>query len=76
MKATEGTKMFNLGLYWRYVRISPKHLWRAVFQCATEIVKELLRHHHGGGAKVNESDVETFINDDVLILYVSVKDAF
>lgn len=58
-----------------YIRISLEHLWRAVLQRATEIVKELLRHHRGGGAKVNESDVETFVDDDVLILYVSVKDA-
>lgn len=75
MKGTEGTKMFNFELYCRYIRISLEHLWRAVLQRATEIVKELIRHHHGGGAKVNESDMETFVDDDVLILYVSVKDA-
>lgn len=66
---TEGTKLFL------YIRISLEHLWRAVLQRATEVVKELLRRHRGCGAKVNESDVETFVDDDVLILYVSVKDA-
>lgn len=75
MQGTEGTKIFNFELYCRYIRISLEHLWRAVFQRAAEIVKELLRCHHGGGAKVNEPDVETFVDDDVLILYVSVKDA-
>lgn len=70
----EGTKMFNFEFYCRYIRISLEHLWRAVLQRATEVVKELLRHHHSSGAKVNESDVETFVDDDVLILYVSVKD--
>lgn len=68
MKGTEETKRCNLELYGRYIRISLEHLWRAVLQRATEIVKELPRHHHGCGAKVNQSNVETFVNNDVLIL--------
>lgn len=76
MKSTEGTKIFNLKHYSGYIRISLEHLWRAVLQRAIEIVKELLRHHHGSRAKVNQPDVETLVDDDVLILYVSVKDAF
>lgn len=67
-------EMFNLDINCRYIRISLEHLWGAVLQRTTEIVKELLRPHHGGRAKVNESDVETFIDDDVFILNVSVKD--
>lgn len=67
-------EMFNLELNWSYIRISLEHLWGAVLQSTTEIVKELLRTHHGSRAKVNESDVETFIDDDVFILDVSVKD--
>lgn len=66
-------KIFNLKLHCRYIRISLEHLWGAVLQRTTEIVKEFLRPHHGCRAKVNESDVETFVNDDVFILYVSVK---
>lgn len=57
-----------------YIRISLKHLWGAVLQCATEVVKELLLSHHGSGAKVDQSNVETSVDDDVLILYVPVKD--
>lgn len=58
-----------------YVRISLKHLRGAVLQCATEIVKELVGSHHGSRAKVYQSNVETFVNDDVLVFYVPVKDA-
>lgn len=57
-----------------YIRISLKHLWGAVLQCATEIVKKLLRSHHGSRAKVDQSNMETFVDDDVLILYVPVED--
>ena len=57
-----------------YVRISLKHFRGAVFQRATESVKELLRSHHGSRAKVYQPNVETFVNDDVLIFYVPVKD--
>lgn len=57
-----------------YVRISLKHFRGAVFQRAAESVKELLRSHHGSRAKVYQSNVETFVNDDVLIFYVPVKD--
>ena len=57
-----------------YLRISLKHLRGAVLQCATEIVKELPGSHHGSGAEVYQSNVETFVNDDVLIFYVPVKD--
>lgn len=59
-----------------YVRVSLKHLWGAVLQRATEIVEELPWSHHGSGAKVYQPDVEALINDDVLILYVPVKDVF
>lgn len=59
-----------------YVRISPKHFRGTVLQCAAEIVKELLGSHHGSRAKVDQSNVETFVNDDVLVFYVPVKDVF
>lgn len=57
-----------------YVRISLKNLRGAVLQCATEIVKELPGSHHGSRAEVYQSNVETLVNDDVLIFYVPVKD--
>lgn len=57
-----------------YIRISLKHLWRAVLQCATEIVKQFLGSHHGSRSKVYKSNVETFVDDYVLIFNVSVKD--
>lgn len=57
-----------------YIRISLKHLRAAVLQSTTEIVKELPWSHHGGRAKVYQSDVETLVNDDVLIFYIPVKD--
>lgn len=57
-----------------YSRISLKHLWGAVLQCATEIVEELPRSHHGSRTKVYQSNVETLVDDDVLIFYVPVKD--
>lgn len=57
-----------------YIRISLKHLWGAVLQRATEIVKQLPGSHHGSRAKVYQSNVETFVDDDVLIFYVPVKD--
>lgn len=58
-----------------YIRISLKHLWGAVLQRATEIVKELPGSHHGGRAEVYQANVETLVDDDVLIFYVPVKDA-
>ncbi len=57
-----------------YVRISLKHLWGAVLKRATEIVKELLGRHHGSRSEVYEPNVETFVDDDVLIFNVPVKD--
>lgn len=57
-----------------YIRISLKHLWGAVLQCAMEIVKELPGSHHGSRAKVYQSNMEIFVDDDVLIFYVPVKD--
>lgn len=57
-----------------YVRSSLKHLWRAVLKCTTKIVKELSWSHHGSRAKVNESNVETSVNDYIFIFYVPVKD--
>lgn len=56
-----------------YVRISLKHLWGAVLQCATEIVEELPGSHQGGRSKVYQSNMKTFVDDDVLIFYVPVK---
>lgn len=58
-----------------YIRIPPKHLWGAVLKRATEVVEKLPGSHHGGGAKVNQSNVETFVDDDVLVFDVPVKDA-
>lgn len=57
-----------------YVRIALQHLRGAVLQGATEIVKELFGSHHGSRAKVYQSNVETLVDDDVLIFYVPVKD--
>lgn len=58
-----------------YVRVSLEHLWGAIFQGAAEVVEELPGSHHGSRAKVYQSDVETLVDDDVLVLYVSVEDA-
>lgn len=57
-----------------YVRISSKHLWGAVLESATEIVKDLVGCHHGSRAEIYQSNVETFVDDYVLIFYVPVKD--
>lgn len=57
-----------------YLRISSKHLRGAVLQSTTEIVKDLAGCHHGSRAKIYQSNVETFVDDDVLIFYVPVKD--
>lgn len=57
-----------------YIRISSKHLRGAVLQSATEVVKDLAGCHHGSRAKIYQSNVEIFVDDDVLIFYVPVKD--
>ncbi|TNN36442.1 hypothetical protein EYF80_053384 [Liparis tanakae] len=54
--------------------MSLQHLRGAVLQRATEIVEELPGRHRDGGAEVDESDVETFVDDDVLVLDVPVED--
>lgn len=56
-----------------YVRISLKHFRRAVLQCATEIVEDLPGSHQSRRAEVYQPNVETFVDDDVLIFYVAVE---
>lgn len=57
-----------------YLRISLKYFRGAILECSTEMIEDLPRNHHSSRAKVNESNVETLVDDDVLIFYIPVKD--
>lgn len=63
--------MFNFSL--KYIRISLKDFRGAVLQSATKIVENLSGSHQSSRPEVNKPNVETFVNDDVLIFYVTVK---
>lgn len=54
--------------------MSLKDFWRTVLQRAAEIVEELPGNQYCRRAEVYQPDVKTFVNDDVLVFYVSVND--
>lgn len=58
------------------LRVPLQHLGGAVLQGTTEGGEEFPGTQHGGRAKVYEPDVEAGVDDDVLILDVTVQDGF
>ena len=63
-----------VGYKTHHLLVSTQHLWAGIFNSATESSKQLARRHFSRRPKVNKLDMEIFVEDDVLILDVSVKD--